>query len=342
MTAREIKAFDEMFNMIFDAVSEKRASESAASGANIASNDIAIGGGMSDLFGKLRQHSKRMRWSTEAEEILDKKRESMDLCQTDRELLDWAAREVFQASISYEEEAREAMRDMATATHAKAKAAAQVNSNTSNVKSADSPSTQPQASQTPQQFGLPVLQSPAYPHLIALLIQTFRDKYQDPNLALAIFEHAKTLSIASYVFGCTTIVYNQVLKTRWGYFADLKGVHDALAEMKVNGIEADSKTRKIVDGIRRDIGQKGELWTGEIDVAAGVMNDVWSILSRIEELAKPLEHKKVPNRRRQMLKWDDWKSMPLEDDETDRWGFNQWRKPDASLQSAFKADHAQR
>jgi hypothetical protein len=63
-------------------------------------------------------------------------------------------------------------------------------------------------------------------------MRTFRDHYKDPNLALFIFNHTKKLSIFSYVFGCSTEVYNELIKTRWDCFRDLEGVYNAVEEMK--------------------------------------------------------------------------------------------------------------
>jgi len=294
MTAREISAFDEMFNMIFNAVSEQKVtSDSRTNGRRVAS-DIGIGrGDMNDLFGKLRRHSKKVKWTTEADDLLDRQKEEMDLCDTDQQLLEWAMREVFGESQKYEAASRKAVAET-------------LESGTQE---------------------LPMLQPPTYPHLVALLIRAFRDKYLDPHLALSMFDHARHLSIASYVFGCSTQAYNELIETRWTCFRDLKGVRDALEEMKVNGVDVDSRTRRLVDAIRRQVGERN-LWVEENGVGSG---EVWNMLTKIEELvltpvAKQTKELPDPSSSR-MLKWDDWKSMPLEKESNDGWEFDQWDKP---------------
>lgn len=289
MTAREIAAFDDMFNMIFSAVQEQKQGKTKdASGG-----DVGIGRGkIGDLFGKLRRHSKKMKWTTEADEMLDRKKEEMDLCDTDHQLLNWAMKEVFGESERYERESRKAM-----------------------AEAAESGAVTKE---------LPMLQPSTYPHLVALLIRTFRDKYNDPHLALSIFEHARHLSIASYVFGCSTMAYNELIETRWTCFRDLKGVHDALMEMSVNGVDTDSRTRKLVEVLRREVGEQN-LWVEEDALGNG---EVWTMLTKIEELVKkrtPLfpESDEPPKG----SKWDDWKALPMEDEQEDDWAFDQWDDP---------------
>jgi len=288
MTAREISAFDEMFNMIFDVVSEKNTGSS--SGA-IAESNIGVGrGGISDLFGKLRRHSKKLKWTMESDELLDRKKEAMDMCETDQQLLEWALQHVFGESERYEEAARRAISEAAR-------------------------------SETPQE--LPMLQPPAYPHLVALLMRAFRDKYHDPHLALAIFNHARHLSIASFVFGCSTHAYNELIKTRWECFHDMKGVHDALEEMMVNGVDVDSQTRKLAETVRREVGQR-HLWAEESELDSG---EVWNMLARIDELlSKPASFKKASYPQKS-IKWDEWKAVPLADKADDTWGFDRWEGP---------------
>ncbi|KAF9268779.1 hypothetical protein L218DRAFT_954217 [Marasmius fiardii PR-910] len=283
MTAREINAFEDMFNMIFDAVAEQK----VGSGLSVDKPDVGIGekrGGIGDLIGKLRRHSKKMKWTTEEDELLDRKKEEMELCDTDQQLLDWAMREVFgetgQASASEE---------VSEENHSR----------------------------------LPMLHSPTYPHILALLMKTFRDKYRDPHLALSIFDHAHHLSIASYVFGCSTAVYNELIETRWRCFRDLKGVHDALEEMSVNGVDFDNSTRKIVERVRREVGERN-LWIEEDEVGG---NEVWNMLNKIESLAAQslvrTERAKVDESK--SPKWDDWKAQSAETD--DDWEFDLWEKP---------------
>jgi len=223
-----------------------------------------------------------MRWTTEEEELLDRKKEAMDLCDTDQELLEWAIREVFDESQKYEAATRKALQNI----------------NTDVKISMDT---------------LPVLQSPIYPHLIAQLMRTFRDKYHDPHLALSIFDHARNLSIPSYVFGCTTMAYNELIETKWVHFRDLKGVHDALQEMVVNAVDIDHNTRKTVDALRREVGERN-LWIEDDHLEEG---ERWDVLKSIEELVK------TPDvGRRSDQKRDGWKTASSKTD--DDYTFNQW------------------
>ncbi|KAJ3761824.1 hypothetical protein EV360DRAFT_92831 [Lentinula raphanica] len=289
MTATELSAFDDMFNMIFDAVSEQKSSE-MRSGSD--QKNLSSSGGLGDLFGKLRKHSKRMRWTTEEEELLDRKKEAMDLCDTDQELLEWAVREVFEESQKLEVASREALQ--------------QVNASGNKKKAS--------------MEGLPILQSPIYPHIIAHLMRTFRDKYHDPHLALAIFDHARNLSIPSYVFGCTTPAYNELIETKWRHFRDLKGVHDALQEMVVNGVDIDNTTRKIVDGLRREVGERN-LWIEDEYLGEG---ELWDALKAIEGLVrKPKKDSGMDKSK----KWNDWKTS----DGAERdWEFDEWDSSSSS------------
>ncbi|GAW05534.1 protein [Lentinula edodes] len=280
MSATELSAFDDMFTMIFDAVSEQKSSEMRTSGTQGKTSDP---GGLNDLFGKLRKHSKRMRWTTEEEELLDRKKEAMDLCDTDQELLEWAIREVFDESQKFEAASREALQ--------------KVTSSPNKTSAAEN---------------LPILQSPIYPHIIAHLMRTFRDKYHDPHLALSIFDHARNLSIPSYVFGCTTPAYNELIETKWTHFHDLKGVHDALQEMVINGVDVNDNTRKIVDGVRRQVGERN-LWIEDDYFGEG---ELWDVLKSIESLVRKPEADSDRSKR-----WNDWKTSTKADKD---WAFNQW------------------
>lgn len=83
MTAREISAFDEMFDMIFDATGAGSPDPSTLQ------DNVGVGrGDVSDLLGKLRAHSKKMRWTSAVDEALDLKKEEMDMCETDHQLLE--------------------------------------------------------------------------------------------------------------------------------------------------------------------------------------------------------------------------------------------------------------
>ena len=99
MTAREVNAFDEMFQMLFSAVSEEKQQEASQ---RLLGPSTGIGRSpqrLGDLAAHLRHRSKTLRWSNEADQELDRKKEGMDKCTTDQQLLAWAMREVFGESI---------------------------------------------------------------------------------------------------------------------------------------------------------------------------------------------------------------------------------------------------
>ena len=318
MTAREINAFDQMFNMIFDAVSKSSSKDSKRPASDFSAllpSSVGIGRArspdMSDLFGKLRQQSKNLRWSSEADEELDKKREAMELCESDQQLLEWAMREVFAESTRYQENLQ---------------------------KTSEDPSSSQDAVH---------IQPRWYPHMISLLMRTFRDKYNDPHLALSVFDHARHLSVASFVFGCTTPVYNELIETRWRCFRDLRGVCDALEEMRVNGVEMDSRTRGLAEAIRREVGQRN-MWQEESTIGGG---EVWDMISRIERLvARTTRRRKAENEKRRKSKpwvpvnagrWSSanevWKDSTLEGaDSSDGWQFDAWERPRTESQSAHQ------
>ncbi|GLB37310.1 hypothetical protein LshimejAT787_0403610 [Lyophyllum shimeji] len=291
MTARESHAFNEMFEMIFDAVAAQEAGSTPPSTSGAA---VSVGrGGIDDLIGKLRKYPKRLKLSSELDDTLDRQTEMVNLFTTDQELLEWAIDAVFGESQRYEEAARQAISV---------------------------------AAKSGGQAELPMLQPPTYPHMVALLMRTFREKFDDPHLALSIFEHARRLSIASYVFGCSSQAYHELIETRWKYFRDLKGVHEALEEMKANGVSVDRRTRYLVEKIRREVGER-HLWVEESELGSG---EIWNILTRIEELVAPVTTRRKPNGSAKPKKWDTWKAERLADEEGDEWGFDQWDKVDAA------------
>jgi len=189
---------------------------------------------------------------------VDRKKQEMEECGTDQKLMEWAVREVFadkQSGLS--------ISDLSFPTPKPA------TSEKSSSESPDAPT--------------PLIHSPAYPFLLGELMRAFRTRFNDPHTALALFHHARNISIVSYVLGCTTSAYNELLRTRWQSFRDLSGVADALEEMRVNGVIVDSQTRQFVEELRRDLGKmKAEDW---VDWAMPE-SDTWALLARIEVLCK--------------------------------------------------------
>lgn len=279
MTAQEQKTFTDLFDEIFRVAEAVDASKSTAeSQGDATSIDESAPAFSSDFYERIRRTPRQPKWGEELNEELDRKKEEMDLCRTDQALLDWMAVGVFAESRRYEEQARE----MGPQTRSKR-----------NV----------------------TLQPSWYPYVIALLMRTFRDKYQNPHTALAIFNYAKTASIASYAFGCSTDAYNELIQTHWSCFRDANAVLNALREMQVNGVAMNSKTGRLLDTIRRDVGAE-RLWSDE---------EVSNIITRLDAIRRDAEgFEKASKKFKGRHKWDQWKGQTLRDDPADRWGFNNW------------------
>jgi len=73
--------------------------------------------------------------------------------------------------------------------------------------------------------------------------------------AMSVFERVKRLGAESYVVGCSTGAYNEMLQTKWEAYKDVSKIVELVDEMKINGIEGSQKTveilRSIIDEIRK-------------------------------------------------------------------------------------------
>ena len=94
MTARELSAFDQMFTMIFDSYTEMKSGGAALDEGWGVGKRRSLNG----LADRLRQQSKNVKWTSEAHQELDRKKEAMDLCDTNQQLLNWAMHKVFAKS----------------------------------------------------------------------------------------------------------------------------------------------------------------------------------------------------------------------------------------------------
>lgn len=312
MTAREIDAFDNMFNMIFEAANQQgkrsqpvplspskaltmrprtaadRRMDRAARHDPLTGVGIGSGpdgqSGVGDLLGKLKRVSRKFRWSEQEDAELERKTAQMELCETDLDLLEWAEREVFSESVRYEEAARQAVLRAESKSKPKTSPKSnQVDANSENLNSNVDEASDFGVIHEPNPTSSPLpLQPPAYPHLLAGLMRNFRDKFNDPHLALSIFAQARSQSTVSFVFGCTVPAYNELIRTRWTAFRDLRGVADALSEMRANGIAPDGKTRALVEELRREVGAR-TVWQEERNIGTG---EVMDLLQQIETLSR--------------------------------------------------------
>ena len=184
----------------------------------------------------------------EQEERLDELKEIMLSFQTDRELLAWSMQAVFDFPPTKTGEG--------TLFPDPRKAINSHNSlNSASYATTVDPSAMPRG---------PF--SPIYSELLLALFLLLRDTHLQPNSALHVFALA-SITPHSYVLGCTTALYNEVLRTRW-MEGDVISVAVALEEMRSGGVRIDGGTRAIVaavgeairnDGRRADERAKAEL-----------------------------------------------------------------------------------
>ena len=305
MTARETKVLTGMLDMIFDSNSGNKPPTPVGAGGD--EPVVFKQGKVDDFFGRLRRHSKHGKWMDDLDaNLLDQKKEQIGYCNSDQELLDWAIREVFEESKQFEAAARRAIAE---------------------------------AAKSPGLKDPPRLQPSTYPHMIPILMRTFRDKYRDPHLALSIFNYAKSLSIVSYVFGCSTEAYNELIQTKWERFRDLPGVYQSINEMIVNGVPVNTRTRKWVETVRRDVlSQKERL--DNMDETG--QNGVWELLTKIDQAIANNDAQQGSKAR-----WESWKSEVIKDmkdnKEDDNWSFDNWgdmfKNKQTYKRGTTRADH---
>ncbi|KAI9491232.1 hypothetical protein BDB00DRAFT_834454 [Zychaea mexicana] len=99
--------------------------------------------------------------------------------------------------------------------------------------------------------------------------------FEDPYLALSIFEHAKTHSVVSYVSGCTTEVYNAMLMMRWKLWRDVHGMLNLVDEMMANGVGYDTETRRIVQLVVAEVENEMRLDNDDDEDDGAASSDVY-------------------------------------------------------------------
>ena len=97
--------------------------------------------------------------------------------------------------------------------------------------------------------------SNVYPRILAHLLKVVRTNFNNPHLALALFHHAQSHSLESYLAGCLASAYNELLRIRWESFRDLEGVEQGVREMEVNGVGWDNGTQKLVGKVVEEVGR---------------------------------------------------------------------------------------
>ncbi|RXW21330.1 hypothetical protein EST38_g4521 [Candolleomyces aberdarensis] len=141
-------------------------------------------------------------------------------------------------------------------------------------------------------------------HLIPNLMRNFRQRFSDPHLALFIFKAVRNQSTQSYVYGCSTATYNELIALLWDSFRDLQGIRDALEEMLLNSVDANGQTQNKAERACREA-MDDKLWldrTEEGDEVA--MTTLSSISDLLVDLMAAKENKagEYGRRRRDMLR----------------------------------------
>ncbi|GAA5803089.1 hypothetical protein EDC94DRAFT_66314 [Helicostylum pulchrum] len=112
-----------------------------------------------------------------------------------------------------------------------------------------------------------------YPKLITKAIE--HASQSDPYLAITIFELAKAKSVESYIFGCTTKVYDAMLLLRWETWRDVYGMLNLVEEMTVNGIEYSNDSRRIVRSVVQEIESDNDVsWDQDEKRACNLMKEM--------------------------------------------------------------------
>ncbi|KAG9098751.1 hypothetical protein FS749_003044 [Ceratobasidium sp. UAMH 11750] len=198
---------------------------------------------------------------SDSEIQFDKKREGMYACSSDQELLQWAMREVFTQPPG--------------------------ETTTSPTSPPDTPKD---ASATPGGIHPDI-----YGRMVAGLMKEFREQYNNPHLAIAIFDYTRRLSIISYVTGCTTPSYNELMRTHWCSFRNLQAVVNVAEEMRVNGVLPDQATAPLLIQISDEAKQR-VVWTEESEA------EVARLLDQLGTLLTPPEYKPIAPKQQQNRK----------------------------------------
>lgn len=90
------------------------------------------------------------------------------------------------------------------------------------------------------------------PVLVAESIRILTNTYKSPDTALSIFHLAKKQSLKSFIYVCTTPVYNQVIESHWESYKSISSILELVNEMKVNGIKPNTDTYYALKKISED------------------------------------------------------------------------------------------
>lgn len=156
-------------------------------------------------------------------EALDELKEEVSAISTDFELLDWARRRIFD-----------------TLPRPFSVSAATDSSSSSPLSEMEAPAPFPST----------------YPRILAHLMKVSRQHFNNPHLSLSLFHQAQTHSPESYLSGCLSSAYTELIRTRWDCFRDLEGVSRAIREMDANAVSWDRTTQTVIGKIIEQVGKE--------------------------------------------------------------------------------------
>ncbi|KDN51980.1 hypothetical protein K437DRAFT_254719 [Tilletiaria anomala UBC 951] len=183
------------------------------------------------------EHASRVS-DEELEKAQDRIKEAIVACETEPQLWRWAEENVW-GTLRPEVEAPVASVQIGQETE---------NPNDGNVESESSGERLQATEHDGPQYGM---RTPFYATALAELLIRFRDTFQNPHTALAVYQKTKLLGIESQVFGCGTLMYREVIRTQWGCLRDLQGVLATVHEARRKGVLSASSRR--TDKLEQDL-----------------------------------------------------------------------------------------
>ncbi|KAM0790767.1 hypothetical protein ACM66B_004617 [Microbotryomycetes sp. NB124-2] len=199
-----------------------------------------------DMLNRMKRHFGRSRVELGQRELeqLDRMREDMMSFDSDLELLRWSMYNVF--GFQLDQDLASVFPDMSIVAHP--------------PPPLESPTSFESTSSTAVVKG-PA--SPIYADLLLSLFTLLRDTHHNPHAALHVFQLACATPF-SFIKGCTTSLYNQVLRTRWTQ-GDVEAVASGIDDMRSVGVKIDDKTRDIVNEIGQAIKEDEDLACARYD-----------------------------------------------------------------------------
>ncbi|WVQ96678.1 hypothetical protein IAU59_003784 [Kwoniella sp. CBS 9459] len=196
---------------------------------------LGTGAGVGDRARNLRRWFERDEVDDEVVEELEMLKEEMAVIGDDVELVEWAKNRVFKPLSPIDVTSKKPSDSADKTTDASSAAASSSSTSTNNGAA-------------------PFLSfAPTYPKILAHVLRTLRVNYNSPHLVLSLFNYAQTSSLESYLSGCLTGAYNEVLTAKWESFRDFVGVENGIREMEVMGVSWDAATARLVSRIVEEV-----------------------------------------------------------------------------------------